>query len=133
MEINRITIIRQRKPLRRDINEELQWLGSSLGLFSLRDRDRSCFRIFIELLKTTKAGSGASSDEIAYRLNLSRGTVVHHLKKLGGSGLITMRNKRYILRVDSLTALVEEVKKDVDRIHGDLREVAEDIDRKLGL
>ena len=47
----RITIINVRKPALRTINDELQWLGSSLGLFNLRDKDKSCFRIFIELLK----------------------------------------------------------------------------------
>ena len=33
------------------IDQELQWIGSSLGLFNLRDKDKSCYRIFITLLK----------------------------------------------------------------------------------
>ena len=48
----KITIIRIRKPAQSNINKELQWLGSSLGLFGLRDKDKSCFRIFIELIKS---------------------------------------------------------------------------------
>ena len=53
----RITIIRMRRPETPSLNEELQWFGSSLGLFNLRDKDKSCFRIFIELLKATKTNN----------------------------------------------------------------------------
>jgi predicted transcriptional regulator len=133
MEIQRITVIRLRKPLKQDINEELQWLGTSLGLFGLRDKDRSTFRIFIELLKSTKAKKGLTSDELSYRLHLSRGTVIHHMKKLQGSGLVVTDENRYLLRVDSLETLVHELKRDIERTYEDLKDVANDIDRKLGL
>lgn len=132
MEIQKITIVKIRKPMKSDINEELQWLGSSLGLFSLRDKDRSCFRIFIELLKNMNK-SGITSDELAYRLNLSRGTVIHHMKKLKSSGLVVSKGNKYLLRVDNLDSLVDEVKKDIDRAYEDLKDVAKDIDRKLGI
>ena len=65
----RITIIRERRPVR-NLNEELQWLGNSLGLFNLRDKDKSCFRIFIELLKAAKVDKPLTSDEIAVNLDL---------------------------------------------------------------
>jgi len=133
MDIQKITVIKIRKPAKNDINEELQWLGTSLGLFSLRDRDKSCFRIFIELIKTTKKKQGLTSDELAYRLNLSRGTVIHHIKKLRRGGLVVLKDKKYILRVDNLNSLVEEVKKDISRTYEDLKDIAIDIDRKLGL
>ena len=61
----KITIVSIKKPSQRNINQELQWLGSSLGLFNMRDKDKSCFRVFIELLKSAKSGHPLSSDEIA--------------------------------------------------------------------
>jgi DNA-binding transcriptional ArsR family regulator len=133
MEFQRFTIYKIRKPLKSDINEELQWLGTSLGLFSLRDKDKSCFRMFIELLKSTKHRQGLSSDELAYRLKLSRGTVIHHMRKLRDGGLVTVRDGNYMLRVDSLDALLDEMKKDLDWAYNDLKDVAKDIDRKLGI
>jgi predicted transcriptional regulator len=133
MEIQRITVIRLRKPLKQDINEELQWLGTSLGLFGLRDKDRSAFRIFIELLKSTKQKRGMTSDELSFRLHLSRGTVIHHIKKLQGSGLVVIGEKRYLLRVDNLATLVQELRRDMDRTYEDLKDVAVDIDHKLGI
>ncbi|MCH8067348.1 MAG: winged helix-turn-helix transcriptional regulator [Nanoarchaeota archaeon] len=131
--VHRITIMTIRKPVQKDVNQELQWLGSSLGLFNLRDKDKSCFRVFIELVKTAKLGTPLSSDELAHRLGLSRGTVVHHLNKLLDSGIIVQAHRGYILRVDSLRALIDEVEKDLRRTCDDLRTMAEEIDGSLGL
>ncbi|MCH8003139.1 MAG: HTH domain-containing protein [Nanoarchaeota archaeon] len=122
-----------RKPVQKNVNQELQWLGSSLGLFNLRDKDKSCFRVFIELVKTAKRGIPLSSDELAYRLGLSRGTVVHHIHKLLESGIVVQAPRGYILRVDNLRELIDEVEKDLRRTCEDLRSMAEDIDESLGL
>ena len=131
--IHRITIMNIRKPVVKNVNQELQWLGSSLGLFNLRDKDKSCFRVFIELIKNAKKGIPLSSDELAYRLDLSRGTVVHHIHKLLESGIVVQAPRGYILRVDSLRALIDEVEKDLRRTCDDLRSMAEEIDENLGL
>ncbi len=129
----RITIINIRKPDAVNINSELQWLASSLGLINLRDKDKSCFRIFIELLKSSKEKHELSSDELAFSLGLSRGTVVHHLNKLMESGLVVNEHNRYVLRVATLHALVDEIERDFKRACEELRDAAEEMDRKLGL
>ena len=129
----RITIITIRKPAQKNINQELQWLGSSLGLFNLRDKDKSCFRVFIELVKTAKTNHPLSSDELAYRLGLSRGTVVHHLHKLLDAGIVVPTERGYILRVNNLQDLIDEVEKDTIRTITDLKKMAREIDRGLGL
>ena len=122
-----------RKPVQKNVNQELQWLGSSLGLFNLRDKDKSCFRGFIEIIKNAKLGKPLSSDEIAYSLGLSRGTVVHHLNKLLDSGIVVEAERGYILRVSNLRDLINEVEKDLERTLAELREMAEEIDESLGL
>ena len=130
--LQRITIMSIRKPVQKNVNQELQWLGSSLGLFNLRDKDKSCFRVFIELIKNAKLGKPLSSDEIAYSLGLSRGTVVHHLNKLLDSGIVVEAERGYILRVSNLRDLINEVEKDLERTLAELREMAEEIDKSLG-
>jgi len=129
----RITIVNVRKPAQRNVNFELQWLGTSLGLFNLRDKDKSCFRIFLELLKAAKAKKPMTSDEIAANLHLSRGTVVHHITRLMEAGLVIHEKNQYMLRVDTLKMLISELEKDVQRTLGDLKEVASDIDDWMGL
>ena len=127
----KITIIKIRKPVRNELNEELQWVGASLGLFNLRDKDRSCFRIFVELLKSSKRGDGLSSDEIAFKSGLSRGTVIHHINKLIESGLVIVEERKYVLREAKLEPLIDEVEKDIIRSLDGLRAIAKDIDKKL--
>ena len=129
----KITIIRVSRPSHKNLNDELQWFGTSLGLFSLRDKDKSCFRIFIELLKETRKKNALTSDQLAERLKLSRATVLHHLDKLFSAGIVVADRNRYYLRVETLSYLVDELKKDVDRMVDDLKDVASEIDRALGL
>jgi len=128
----RVTIVKISKP-ERNLNQELQWFGDSLGLFNLRDKDKSCFRIFIELLKAAKLRNPLSSDEIADRLNLSRGTVIHHINKLMESGIVVHHKNKYMLRVENLSSLIDELHRDIRRTCIALKEVARDIDKTIGL
>ena len=129
----KITIVKIQRPTSKNVNDELQYLGNSLGLFNLRDKDKSCFRVFIELLKAAKRKQPISSDELAYRLGLTRGTVVHHINKLHEAGIVIHEGTRYFLRVDKLQALISEIKRDVTRTCDDLQEIAKMIDEELGL
>jgi len=127
----RIIIRRIRRPPTQNLNEELQWFGNSLGLFSLRDKDKSCFRIFIELLKASKHEIPLSSDALAYKLDLSRGTVVHHINKLMEAGLVIPSKKRYTLREQNLSILLDKMKQDFDHMFNELQKTAEEIDARL--
>ena len=133
IEAHRITIIRTTRPRRHDINAELRWLGHSLGLFSERDKDSSLYRLFVELIKSSRRKEALTSDELAYRLKLSRGTVVHHLNKLLESGIVITDRNRYALRVENLEVLVDELRKDIRRTMQDLKSIAKQIDDELGL
>ncbi len=129
----RITIVQIRHPQKSDLNSEIRYLADSLGLIGLRDKDNSCFRIFIELLKATRQNVAMSSDELAAHTKLSRGTVVHHLGKLMEAGLVVNEQSCYLLRAGNLHAVVEEVQKDIMRSLADLKSVARDIDERLGI
>ncbi len=129
----KITFIRIRKPLRTTLNEELQWFGNSLGLFNLRDRDKSCFRVFIELLKAAKMRHPLSSDEIAFSLKLSRATVVHHINNLIERGMVSQIRKKYTLRQAKLKDLMEDLRQDSEKTYKELEKAADRIDEMLGL
>ncbi len=129
----KITIVTIRKPSDDNINQELQWFGHSLGLFNDRDKDKSRFRIFLELLKAAKMKHPLTSDQLAYMLKLSRGTVIHHINDLMKSGLVVHEGNRYMLRVDNLSDLIEEIETDIQRTTASLKNIAKKIDGKLGL
>ena len=128
----RITIIKIRKNNYDNVNQELQWLGNSLGLFTLRDKDSSCFRVFITLVKRAKQNQVTTSDEIAHHLNLTRGTVVHHLTKLMNSGIVIRERTGYILRENNLQKVIRDLRRDMENMFIELDEVAKDVDEKLG-
>lgn len=129
----RITIISIAKPKQIDVNEELQWMGDSLGLFHLRDKDKSCFRIFVEVIKAAKEDKPLSSDEIAEKTGITRGTAVHHLNKMMESGLILQQKNRYFLRDPNLEILLEDLKRDFETVYEELKKTAKEIDRMLGM
>ncbi len=127
----KITIVRFDTEAPEQIDQELQWIGSSLGLFSLRDKDKSCYRIFISLIKNAKEEKALSSDEIAYQLDLSRGTVVHHLNKLLNNKIINIIDGKYLLRAKTLKELIELLKQDTIAMFDDLKRVGENVDKKM--
>ncbi len=130
--VPKITIVKVRRTEDNNVNQQLQWLGNSLGLFNLRDRDSSCFRIFITLVKTAKRNEPLSSDNIAERLTLSRGTVVHHLTKLMESGLVIREKEGYILREVNMSKMMKDLHQDIEAMFNELENVAKEIDERLG-
>ena len=133
MRVSRVTIVSSRRPRGRNLNDDLQWLGASLGLFGLRDRDRSCFRLFIALLKASQAGRGLSSDELAGELRLTRGTVVHHLNRLMEAGLVVASRQRYVLASRSIEGTLALVQEEIDSAFDELRKAAKEIDKRMEL
>ena len=129
----RVTIIKEEIPVIDNVNADLQWFCQTLGLFSLRDKEKSCFRLFIELLKAAKNKSSMSSDDLALHLNLTRSTVIHHLNSLIASGLVIAKDGRYYLRVSNLKELVELVERDVANVFSDLKTMASRLDDRLEL
>ena len=128
----RIVLLKVRRAPGENVNQELQWLGNSLGLFNLRDRDSSCFRIFITLVRNSKKDAALSSDEIAEKLRLSRGTVVHHLQKLMDAGIVLREHERYLLRDSRMENLVNNLHSDLESIFIEMKTVAKEIDEQLG-
>ncbi|MCB9362688.1 ArsR family transcriptional regulator [Candidatus Woesearchaeota archaeon] len=129
----RATIVHEPRPRSGNINDQLQWIAISLGLFSKRDKERSNFRLFILLLKAAKNRESLTSDELAAQLKLSRGTVNHHLLKLLQSGIVVHKGRGYALRAESLRYLIEEIEKDIKRTTEDMKTIAKEIDTWLHL
>ncbi len=127
-----ITIVHVRRRGSDNVNEELQWLGNSLGLFTVRDRDRSCFRVFITLVRKAKRNEPITSDEIAERSALSRGTVVHHLHRLMDAGLVVREKEGYLLRENSLHGIIRDIHRDFNSFFEEMERAAEEIDERLG-
>ena len=132
MRITKITIV-NRQTVPDNVNDLLLAFGHSLGLFSLRDKDKSCYRIFIVLVKALKVGVELTSDELALQTGLTRGTVIHHLNNLMATGIVTNYKNKYFISVDNLEQLVEEMRSSVNKLFDNIGGLAKRIDRDIGL
>ena len=127
MAMVKITVVRVRKPKEQDINDELQWISRSLGLFSERDKEKSCYRIFLALLKEHKP---MSSEDLADFTNLSRATVLHHMNKLIESGMVVSEHERYLLR-DDVDKLIDDIEADIISTLNEVRKTTRHIKQVL--
>jgi predicted transcriptional regulator len=114
-----------------DINQEIQWICRSIGLFPIRDYNSSQYRIFIELIKDRKSEKVSTSDELARKVNLSRATIIHHLKKMIRRGIVSQTKNGYTLEAQTLSKVVSSLRSEVDTLFDDLSHVARTIDERL--
>lgn len=132
MRITKITIVNKHS-IPENVNDLLLAFGDSLGLFSARDKDKSCYRIFIVLVKALKLGVELTSDELALRTGLTRGTVIHHLNHLMATGIVTNYKNKYFIPVASLEELVQEMRSTLNNLFDDIELLAKRIDDDLDL
>ena len=127
------TILNIRSPPSVDYEKDLEWICRSLGFLGSRDKERTAYSIFRTLLEAASQSKGLSSDELAQRIGLTRGTMVHHLNKLIKSGLLIHHEGQYKLRGRSLVNTIEEVQRDMNRVFENLAGIARTVDQALGL
>ena len=126
-------ILDVRIPSTVDYNQDVEWICRSFGFLEARDKRKTAARIFKLLLEAAREGKGLSSDELAAKIGLTRGTVVHHLIKMIKGGLVIYHEGQYKLRGRSLRSTLGEIERDINRVFENLYKVAVSIDETLGL
>jgi len=128
-----IIIKKIRSPAPGSLNDDIDYLCKSLGYFSKRDKQDTAGRIFQLLVKETcDPEKSLTSDEIAEKLKLTRGAIVHHLNSFISAGIVIKENNKYKLRSASLQKSIEEIRADIDRIMEQMIKIAIEIDERLG-
>jgi predicted transcriptional regulator len=124
----KITIINSSDFNENELNDKLQCFSNCVGLFNDRDKEKSCFRIFVNLLQEEQP---LSSDEIAKRARLTRGTVIHHIIRLRDSGLVTKKENGYSLKTRNLEELTNIIEKDLLETIDKIRTISKEIDEEM--
>jgi len=134
MDAKRKILLQEIKPpAKADEDDDIEWICRSLSLFTKKDTDKSAYKVFRILLKSSFSGEPKTSTEIADELNLARGTVLFHMKKFYDSGLVERApGRRYVLRESSLEDTIEEMMRDSERIFERMRKIAAGIDKEFG-
>lgn len=130
---SQIIIKKIRSPAPGNIENDIDYLCRSLGYFSQRDKQDTAGKIFRLLVREAcEPEECLTSDEIADKVNLTRGAIVHHLNSFISSGIVVKEHNRYRLRSASLQKSLEEIRQDIDRIIEQMIKIAIEIDEKLG-
>jgi len=131
--LRQFTVKKLREPLENKLNEDIEWICSSLGFITPRDQDKTAFRILKALIQSAKEGGGLTSEELTEHVEPTIGSVIYHLKKLMNAGLVVKLDSTYELRMNSFLKTIEEVEKEITSALADIKKIAKDIDDKVGL
>ena len=113
-------------------NEQLHWISQALGLFNERDKEKSCHRIFVELIKAKKDNKQVNSQDLADRSHLSRATVLHHLDKLIESNIVMEKEHEFELIDSNLNAIILRLKKEMNDFMVEMEKMSRKLDEELG-
>ncbi len=121
-----ITIIHRERPYSDELEENLQWLLSSLGVAD------AMLERYAKILEHMAKGS-LNATELSEILGDPRTSVSYHVGKLVDMGLLVKEGRSYRLRAATFLRSIEEVERDIIRMFEDLKKVARTIDEKMGL
>ncbi len=131
--LKQFVIRKLREPTEKQLDKDIEWVCNSFGFITLRDQDKTAFKILKALIKTAKEGKGLTSEELTELVEPTIGSVIYHLKKLMKAGLVVKLDSTYELRMNSLLTTIEEIEKEISMTLAGIKQVAEDIDNKVGL
>lgn len=86
-----------------------------------------------ELLDLFSEEKLVPTEEIASSLKIEPPRVNHHIRTMMESGILFREKRKIALRGGSLSAAIEEIKKDSERIFNRLLEVSKKLDEKFNL
>jgi len=131
--MKKISLRKLEIPAEDSLKKDLEWLCETLGLVSGRDIDGTVVKILQNILKAQINGKGITSDELAEKLLLSRGTVNYHLRSLIDLGLLSRDKNLIKLRNSSILRTITEIKREIDDIFIDVFKISEHLDEHFGL
>ncbi len=105
----------------------LKWFCTALGL-SANDNGEIEEKILKELFYSARANDGVSSSEINFGIELSRSTVIYHLNRFIETGIAIKKGRKYYLRANEMSKVIEELEYDIEREMQRMLDVAKEFD-----
>jgi len=133
MSTNIITIRDIEKPLKPDMVQDILWVCKSFGFVSSRDIEETAGKIFHSIILATHEGKELTSEAIAEKSDVTRGTALFHLKDYIDSGLVIQKKTKYTLRRRSISGTIEEIEVDAQKMLNNIKIIARELDARLKL
>jgi predicted transcriptional regulator len=125
----RIVVRSVSKPSENSIDELTFWFCRA---FDLASSDESLEPALLkEIVSASTSGSGVTSKELNDKLEIPRTTVIYHLNRFIGSGIVVRKGRKYFLRSEDMESTIEELQADMMREFSKMLEFAERFDEIL--
>ncbi|MCL4404428.1 helix-turn-helix domain-containing protein [Candidatus Marsarchaeota archaeon] len=113
-------------------SEFVKWLCEALGLAEGDSEGKAIDQQILEkLIVASRLNTGITSSEIGKKEGLARSTVIYHLNRLIGSGLVVKKGRVYYLRAMDVASTLKEMEYDIDREMSRIQDAAKEFDRML--
>ena len=119
------------KPDDKDIDKMLKWFCAVLGLSSGDDKDSIEEQILRKFALSAQQNTGLSSSELKFDKYIARSTVIYHLKRFKDVGVIVKKGRKYYLRANEMSKVIEEIEYDIDREMQRMLDTAKEFDRMV--
>ncbi len=117
------------RPDEDDPEKMLRWFAAVLGL-SGDQKDSIAEQILKDFAYAAKEGmNGLSSSELKFDKEIPRSTVIYHLNRFIETGIVVKKGRKYFLRANEMTRVVEELEYDIDREMQRMLDMAKEFDR----
>lgn len=127
--VEKVVIKNLNKPDKEKLEDLFQWFCQ---VFDLSGKDNETEPgLFKEIIEGSVTGKGVTSKVLNKKLSLPRSTVIYHLNRFIGSGLVIRQGTKYYLRSDDMASTIEELQADLSREFGRMIEIAERMDKML--
>jgi predicted transcriptional regulator len=130
--VRRIIIRKIEMPKTGEVEEDLRWMFESLGLKSGRDTEETSFKVLCELLEQLSEDRLIATENLAKSLNMEPPRINHHIRNLMDTGMFQREKRKIALSGGSLTAAIDEMRRESDAMFDRISEVAKRIDETIG-
>lgn len=113
-----------------DIGEELAQLCRMMRIMSERDTDGTLPQV-LRIMMVEGRSKPVGGSDLSRISGLNRITIIHHLGRLEGAGLVRRTEGKYILRVQSAEDMLMEFRKEMERSFSEMDEIAREIDEQF--
>lgn len=127
----KIVIRSVEKPTARRPEDLIDWFCEVFGISAEGGESDAEERIFKAFAYAAFENKGLSSSDPALRSGLARSTVIYHLNRLIGMGLITKQGRKYYLRANEMSKVIEELEYDINREMMRMLDAAHEFDKLM--
>ena len=112
------------------IDEELTELCKMMRIMSERDVDATLAHVLKTMMVHSRQRPLGGS-ELSKISGINRITIIHHMKRLEGAGVVQRREGKYQLRAQSAEDMLMEFRKEMEQHFAQMDELAREIDAQF--